>query len=302
MDRAVGAEGPGLLIIFPSDRQVVGATGVWLVAESRGEANTQVEVRVNGLPIPNVRTVSGMRTTIHHARLSLRPGVNRVEVRALSRGSATEWRTLSVMASPPLVARTDRPPGFAPRAYHGSDLEGRCRACHELASQVRQTSVAGQGCVGCHAEITARPRIHGPVSTGACEMCHQPGPGLPVMQPTAQVCYRCHERPTTPRVIHGPVATGQCVLCHDPHGAQAEFFLRLPTQNVCLECHERANLDQHVMGSFHPTSGRANPLTPGKPLTCASCHEPHGASNRALLRFWPVDTTFCQKCHFRLGR
>jgi predicted CXXCH cytochrome family protein len=123
-------------------------------------------------------------------------------------------------------------------------------------------------------------------------------------------------------------------VCHDPHGGRFPGQLRAGLNALCLQCHydapaagpspddpallfdRRAPDTERTMvkagtrielhgeqtvghpSYSHPVAGRPNPADRGRPLTCASCHQPHGAPSRQLFRFNARSVSaLCVGCH-----
>ena len=123
-------------------------------------------------------------------------------------------------------------------------------------------------------------------------------------------CLECH--PEIDRSIravnkHEPALFG-CLDCHTPHGEEgfAPGRVRMPVNDLCLGCHDGDKLfvkQGHVIDN-HPLQGPRDPVYPDKPLTCASCHNPHGSVMEKLLRYdvrkdvTPYKGSICRVCHF----
>ena len=199
-------------------------------------------------------------------------------------------------------------------------LTGLCVGCHEdIAGKLKQA------------------HVHAPVAAGACTTCHDPhGSGFPFMLPAAGPanCLACHEdiaEALGKGFAHAPAAEA-CVVCHDPHASRNDAQTREPLNNLCVACHydqpdpapddpelllgrpapvleramvkegRRIHLDKNMFEGHpiarHPVTGKPNPAENGKPLTCASCHNPHGAVSRALFRFGARGSSdVCLACH-----
>jgi len=130
--------------------------------------------------------------------------------------------------------------------------------------------------------------------------------------------------------VHVP-AGASCTTCHDAHASRHPSQLRQPIQELCLGCHaetpagpdtslddllpagraatrppasggRRVHLDEGMTTGHpirgHPVSGRPDPVDRSKPLTCVSCHNPHGGRARQLFRFGAVGLSgVCVGCH-----
>ena len=200
------------------------------------------------------------------------------------------------------------------------DTRRLCVACHEEVSSK-----------------TAGPHTHAPVASGDCTACHDPH-GSPFRYFLAaegnDACLTCHRdvgEALGQPFQHGPAATS-CTVCHDAHAATFPFQLRAPVNTVCLGCHFKAGPDdglpprEALFGKAgarqtllitggpripldatrraghpslrHPVEGPTDPAITGRTLTCASCHNPHGAQHRMLLRFGATGvSSLCVRCH-----
>jgi predicted CXXCH cytochrome family protein len=180
------------------------------------------------------------------------------------------------------------------------------------------TSGTDAECLRCHSALTQKKVVHGAVSIG-CASCH---PGMDAASPhqskgrfpkglakdAVAVCIDCHEQALYEgKVVHAPVATGTCILCHDPHASDHLGLLRKPPVAQCLECHAEVAKAPHVVAGFsragHPLGetapGRApkeDPLRPGRPFYCVSCHEPHRSALPRLMKS-RNGMASCQACH-----
>lgn len=192
-------------------------------------------------------------------------------------------------------------------------------------------------CVACHEEFGERMKnehLHAPVAAGDCTSCHDPhGSRFRFQLPEEgnRACLACHvdlaEALNQP-FRHGP-AVASCTICHDPHAAKFPSQLRGSVNRVCLACHLEARvsgtiddpatlfgareaqglaagptirLDPSLRSGHpnrgHPVEGPKDPSARGRPLTCMSCHNPHGTSGRKLLRFGAMGTSsLCIRCH-----
>lgn len=173
-------------------------------------------------------------------------------------------------------------------------------------------------CAKCHAKLMTGKVVHGAVPMG-CKTCHtaidpsvvphrSPGAtGKALPADGTKSCTSCHERKLFEgKFVHAPIANGTCILCHDPHASDNLGLLRKAPVEQCLECHAEVTKGPHVVAGFsrsgHPlgevVKGRQpeDPLRPGRPFYCASCHEPHRSDLPVLMRF-SKGMGSCQKCH-----
>jgi predicted CXXCH cytochrome family protein len=196
-----------------------------------------------------------------------------------------------------------------------------CVSCHE---------VVGSRLKSAH--------LHAPVAGGDCTSCHDPHGSAFRFQLAADgngACLTCHtdvaETMAQP-FRHGP-AVASCTMCHDPHASTHRSQLRGSANTVCLACHSETageslpsdpaslfgtkavaahapliadaphiRLDDDLRRGHptfrHPVEGPADPARKGSPFTCTSCHNPHAAPARTLMRFGATGTSsLCIRCH-----
>ena len=178
--------------------------------------------------------------------------------------------------------------------------ETDCLPCHRALAERKVVHAAvHMGCKACHSRLDASTVPH-KIAAGYAK-------GLAAEPP--QLCEGCHERaPFERRFRHAPAVAALCITCHDPHGTANIGLIRKPGATLCLDCHSDVSRRRHVLADFsgkgHPLgdepkrTAAQDPLRPGKPFYCASCHEPHSADRAALNRLDSTSTTtFCRKCH-----
>jgi predicted CXXCH cytochrome family protein len=85
-----------------------------------------------------------------------------------------------------------------------------------------------------------------------------------------------------------------CSACHAPHSAAHAPLLKADRGALCAKCHGDHSQFSHPFG--------ANVLDPRtkQPMTCLSCHAPHGSPNVALLTDNP-QRALCVQCHASEG-
>jgi predicted CXXCH cytochrome family protein len=190
-------------------------------------------------------------------------------------------------------------------------------------------------CYQCHKSIPTGRYIHGPAAVWNCIGCHNPemspvkyqfasiepwqatktvetaGPPLYLKTPAKPgltvkgTCLKCHAEIAARTFKHGPADAGYCNLCHDPHASSQAAWLRKPAWDLCTTCHTDKASGVHVVAGFvagktHPTRFKPDPMRPGKRLTCASCHDPHGAESRDLFVYGARSSSdLCKKCHMK---
>jgi predicted CXXCH cytochrome family protein len=193
---------------------------------------------------------------------------------------------------------------------HSAVRLGRCMGCHEPHSSDRPGLLAKattrDACFGCHQDdVTGRAVVHRPVAEGKCDACHAPhgsaSPWLMVKGAGKQTCYACHKQMDAGKVKHAALERYGCTGCHDPHGTANRFLLTKATNDLCTSCHAAQNDGLHVTrltgSKGHVLSGPVDPRRPDRPLSCASCHNPHGSDNPKLFYVGASTMEACDGCH-----
>jgi predicted CXXCH cytochrome family protein len=168
-------------------------------------------------------------------------------------------------------------------------------------------------CLGCHGKLLAKKTsTHKAIGDKGCTACHEAHSGKHgklLKQPVPLLCQSCHEKKDfAGKVMHHPAKVGKCGECHDPHASNNISLLSKPPAQTCLECHEEIKDAPHMIAGFsrkgHPIGDEKHakpvedPLRPGKPFYCVSCHEPHRSEFAKLQRQDPkLGMQACQKCH-----
>jgi DmsE family decaheme c-type cytochrome len=159
-------------------------------------------------------------------------------------------------------------------------------------------------CAGCHEDIleAMQGRIHARIQsfevqgrTVGCEGCHGPGSEHAASMdaamirrfgpdaPASETCLDCHrgkgqtEWHASAHAIEGL----DCTQCHTIHGTST------PEQS-CRTCHGDVEA-QFQLPSHHP-------VREGK-MSCASCHDVHGAAEAALKGPIGRKDQLCYQCH-----
>lgn len=192
--------------------------------------------------------------------------------------------------------------GLMKPAAHAPFKAGQCTACH------RQGSVAlvrrqPELCFSCHQpSAVKKPQdtvVHLPVARGFCTGCHDPHASTDralLADREAYTCLNCHgqvENDLFKTSTHRPVQDGRCLACHRPHTSTQALLLVRESISLCASCHPS-------QGKFVHPIGNAVRDPSGRPITCSTCHAPHGADFTALSRADPK-RDLCVRCH-RVGR
>jgi predicted CXXCH cytochrome family protein len=77
-------------------------------------------------------------------------------------------------------------------------------------------------------------------------------------------------------------------------------MLKKPINQLCSGCHPEvvSKTSGHPVAR-HPVSAPSDPLRPGRPLVCSSCHDPHW-SNNVFMLIEPISSgQLCRRCHAR---
>ena len=120
-------------------------------------------------------------------------------------------------------------------------------------------------------------RSHGMLSRKDCFVCHErEARSFAIAGTDAALCGKCHDPRPPARYVHGPVAVGSCTVCHDPHGQTNPAFLVASGEALCFRCHTEADALKHLV------SGNSGEFLREK--GCLSCHTPHQAERKYLLR------------------
>ncbi len=179
-------------------------------------------------------------------------------------------------------------------AYAGSDA---CADCHEdtvkafkktIHGKVKgfETKVSGvvNGCEACHGPASKHIEDEDP-----SEIISFKGRKLTPIQ-KSEICLRCHTSGQTldwagSRHSMSNVA---CTDCHTIHKGESKASLAKSEPELCYGCHKKQRGEAN-MPSHHP-------IKEGK-MDCTSCHNPHTASNRWMLKTDERINDLCFTCH-----
>ena len=180
-----------------------------------------------------------------------------------------------------------------------------CTACHDekgggssfaLVSDIRTL------CTRCHpaAEIGAdklhNHNLHDDRSCMNCHNAHASAGNALLSGKQQTMCTGCHfkgveyaEKTRASLLTHSAM---ECTNCHMPHGSGNERYLTSTREDLCVGCHEDAHR------STHPLGPDIIDERTGKPITCISCHQLHGADFEPYLPLDPA-MDLCIQCHKR---
>jgi predicted CXXCH cytochrome family protein len=185
------------------------------------------------------------------------------------------------------------------RHVHAPMAAGTCTTCHDPHGSGFAFQLPGEGrdaCLTCHedvAEAMGKKFAHTPAAK-TCTVCHDPhGSKHPAQtrEPLNQLCLACH---------HDAPASEPSA---DDPNAELLFGRTAPAdERAMTKAGRRIELHQSLTtghpSASHPVAGPADPADRGKPLTCASCHNPHGAESSKLFRFGALGVSgLCMGCH-----
>ncbi len=192
---------------------------------------------------------------------------------------------------------------------------GWCTGCHDphASDQLMDLKLEpAELCLSCHNMNLRYGQAkvkHPPYQQNACLGCHVPHASNNTKNTRLAMpylCMNCH--PTVAQamnmaVLHPPFSQAMCTMCHNPHGsdyprmAKAPVGSTQPFADLCLQCHSmpQARVGAIDLHKSHRVYGPIpDPLT-GQPVSCISCHQPHGSNNP---RMWLRDKDFlCLGCH-----
>jgi predicted CXXCH cytochrome family protein len=193
--------------------------------------------------------------------------------------------------------------GLIKSIAHQPFAQGRCGNCHQVTgSDPRKTNLTGKDlCLTCHAkmaQVLKEKQVHPPVAGGQCTACHTPHAsevkGL-IRAKERGVCLTCHttveERFRAAKAFHPEqAAEGRCTACHKPHSSDRPRLLAGDPLKLCGGCHATHAALSHPMGSsiIDPRNN--------EPVTCLSCHGPHGTAYPRFLR-GSQRRDLCIECH-----
>lgn len=170
-----------------------------------------------------------------------------------------------------------------------------CDNCHDGSSPVTTDK-----CLECHQDdiqkglFSSHNHLVDPVN--ACVKCHSPHASDRddlLLGRQERVCRQCHLDTFTRKedALHPhPRDKASCKDCHAVHGSNQIAMLKGDGVKVCTRCHE-------TQGKFtHPVGDKVHDPRTGQPLTCVSCHYPHGTNFEFNLKLNGA-RDLCIQCH-----
>jgi predicted CXXCH cytochrome family protein len=303
----------GLAIIQPPEKSIVQSGLLIVVLKGSTVLVDAIQLSVN-----NTKQVLSPKTfkqdSVCYDGIRLSYGLNLVKITGFKNNKKTEEITRQVFYQNDLsMGSISIPAGFKAYQFHVDENEKKCSSCHGLDFRKAEDpqDPLQSPCYLCHKKILSEYSFtHGPSAVWSCLMCHDrkaKKPKLAVAAPVAPICRGCHEITWEKmKYQHAPTASGACTTCHNPHAENRQYFLRKDTVELCASCHEEILSRPHVIVSFsgnsgHPLRNRPDPSRPGKNLTCASCHNPHGGNSSVFLNNYDDSMPmkrFCTSCHW----
>ena len=302
----------GLVIAQPPERSIVQSGLLIVVLKSGPNAAGEIQIAVNNMK-QVIAPKKFKQGVVCYDGIRLSTGLNTVKIVRSKNGKRVEEITRQVFYQDDLsTGSISIPAGFKPYSFHTDENERGCSSCHGLDFRKAEDpqDPLRSPCYQCHKKMLSEYKFtHGPSAMWSCLMCHDGksrNPKLAVAAPIAPICDGCHELNLEQKKYqHAPAAAGACTTCHNPHAEDRQFFLRKDTVDLCASCHEEMLLKPHVIGGFsgtggHPVRNRPDPSHPGKNLTCATCHNPHGGNSSVFLNAFDGSRSmrqFCVNCH-----
>ena len=303
-----------LQIVVPADGAILESSRHLVVKAGETPTIDGITVDINGVksdivPISSPEYRKAFRDFLI-LQADFDPGENKIVVE----GYAGTRRVAEARAQVYLRGEFDTPPTrYRTASFHVTEREALCAGCHHnlkpTAKELAERTPAKHPCASCHAGLINRKHVHGPAGVFECTSCHDPESKpakYAVADADGRFCLDCHqdkyEEFRSSKKMHGPVEAKQCLVCHDPHASDTLAQVRGKANASCLRCHASVTAGQHVVrgfsGQLHPLEGPVDPSDRHKPLSCSSCHDPHSAGLKALLRGKSAsNAVFCRRCH-----
>ena len=295
---------------YPDDNQIIKGEMTYLVARVEDRRVNYVVVKVNEqlTPVVDITTEEYKKflgdTII--VRLFLLPGRNTIEMLGRNRlglDVVSQKLTLFYQKMTPKGLMT-APPEFVSGRMHMAEKEAPCKKCHRMevdaVADIDPLKKHDLFCVECHEAGMEGYLPHG-AATWKCLQCHGDAETVKYSLKDSQggYCSDCHAgdlaRFTSMTSIHPSVAKRECMTCHVMHTGEGEYLTGGPVNVICFRCHKKHFAGSHVTPG-HPMEAKKDPSRKGKEFNCVSCHDPHSANKKSLMRFNP-GMMMCQACH-----
>ena len=302
----------GLVVAQPPENSIVQSGMLIVVLKGATGLVDEIQISVNNRK-QTLAPKTFKQDLVCYDGIRLSYGLNSVKVSGFKNNKKTEEITRQVFYQDDLsTGSISIPAGFKAYRFHINENEKACSSCHGLDFRKAEDpqDPLRSPCYQCHKKMLSEYSFtHGPSAVWSCLMCHDrkaKTPKLAVASPVAPICGGCHEISWEKKKYqHAPTAAGACTTCHNPHAEDRQYFLRKETVELCASCHEEILSRPHVINSFsgnggHPLRYRPDPSHPGKYLTCASCHNPHGGNSSVFLNNYDESMPmkrFCTSCH-----
>lgn len=299
----------GFSILTPIDNSYIESNTADLVISVSDREIDGFGIEINGKAVSGVKTPA--KNNMVCSIIDLSPGLNRLKITAFKGQSEAEQKEIRLYVKSPF-SQDVLPAGIAGYKFHKDANEKKCFICHQMnpdKNDLEPSSPEASSCYMCHKRMLQEKYVHGPAALWNCLSCHDANSKkgkYQALQPASVSCYPCHKTEMDAwkksKFEHGPFTLGDCTICHKPHASDYPYWLRMHTTDLCLTCHSDKASGAHVVSGFftggHPVRDRRDPRNPGKELTCASCHNPHGAPNKDLLFYeGEIMPGFCKSCH-----
>lgn len=304
-----------LEIVYPADKTYVLRSDFLIIKGGETPALEGMTISINGAKSELIDVSAADYRAAFGDFLILEPefdpGRNQVEVDGYAGGKkvVSARADLFYLDGDPTAIP---PAGYAPFVMHLPEKEKLCAGCHNMTpdkAELAAEDAATNPCASCHRRMLNEKYVHGPAGVWRCAYCHDAGSKparYRARSAGASLCNECHldkvRQYNANKFVHGPVGVGLCGTCHDIHASANPAQLLAPVNQVCLGCHAPIATDMHVVrgvgGKGHPLEGVADPSQPGRTLSCASCHDPHGGQARSFfVRGITNRFALCQLCH-----
>ncbi len=126
-------------------------------------------------------------------------------------------------------------------------------------------------------KVTPKKKLftHEPFAKRKCEDCHgDPNAGVMLAVDSRTLCRKCHEDFGKEwSHWHGPAAVWACSQCHASHRSEYAGLLHRPGSKLCAACHDITAAEFKASDEAHAAEG-----------DCLRCHDPHGGTDRYLLK------------------